>query len=124
MDVVDFFLISADDESVSFGLRYFLKDSKSEKIMYCSKVVAKKCEHSLLIDSEQVKEKRPPSDSYSSSSPPLAGPKPLCADGRCDVNAGWRQPNPANGGEEAWLPQDILFKPGPSCANGNCGFKR
>lgn len=113
MDVLDFFVISASDESISFGLRYVFSEGGS-KALYCSKIVAKKVGDSWKIDSEQIKsmtDQGSPSSSIVVANNPV---RPRQADGA------WRLPDPANGGEEAWLPPDIMYKPGPSCANGNC----
>lgn len=122
MDVLDFFIISADEESISFGLRYYWSEGGSDKVICCSKVVTKKIEDSWRIDSEQVKSR----SSNSSSSSTVNQPAPqiiLRHAGAQQQASGWRRPNPANGGEEAWLPADIMYKPGPSCANGNCRIR-
>lgn len=118
IDVQDFFVISSDDESISFGLRYFMTNGDSPKVMYCSKMVAKKYEDSLRIDCEQVRSRTssaPPQQTLAAFNQPAAKPA-----GDLGQGAGWRFPNAVNGGEEAWLPKDILYMPGPSCANGNC----
>lgn len=124
VEVMEFFVLSSDEESVSFGLKY--KMGGSEGAVMSSKIVAKRCDGVLKIDSEIVK-------SVKHSNPPpttvvgRAAANP-CANGRCEVRApgapvAWRHPNPANGGEEEWLPRDIMYVPGPSCANGNCGVR-
>lgn len=131
MDVLEHFVISSSEDSVSIGLKYICMDrTSSEKITYRSKIVLKRVGDSWKIDSEQVKNCS--SSSPSSQSQLVAG----CANGNCPIpgaqnnggaprpqDNGWRFPNPANGGEEAWLPRDILYKPGPSCANGKCGVR-
>lgn len=127
MDVLDFFVISHDQDSICFGVRYSWDDSRSGKVIYCSKVIAKKQDDSWRIDSEEIREFR-----IHSASPSVQAvadrKKADCPDGMCNVRPaaqgqGWRLPNPANGGEEAFLPKDILYMPGPSCANGNCGIR-
>lgn len=130
MEVIEHFILSSDDESVSFGVKY--KIGNPEGLVLSSKVVAKRCDGSLKVDSEVIKDVK----STFSLKPPqrvaavAVGPCPdgrcpvaPCPDGRCPPRApvAWRAPNPANGGEEAWLPKDIMYTPGPSCANGNCG---
>lgn len=129
LDVVDFFVISSDEQSLSFGLNYTW-EGPGGKVTYYSKVVAKRTDDDLLIDSEQIKHKKslaPPPSKFAKADCPggmCNVPAPNCPGGVCNVPAPkWRAPNPANGGEEAWLPKDILYTPGPSCANGNCGFK-
>lgn len=115
MEIVDSFLISADDDSIEFGLRYVMMEPSSPTRIFCSKVVAKKVGDSWKIDSEEIRSVK------NREEPPrtIAAREPV----RPAVNnqpAGWRFPNPANGGEEAWLPKDIGYRPGPSCANGQC----
>lgn len=115
IDIQDFFVISADEESISFGLRYLMIQGDSPKVMYCSKMVAKRYEDSWRIDYEHVRssESSAPSRHTAVNNPVNPAPK-------AGAGQGWRFPNAANGGEEAWLPKDILYMPGPSCANGNC----
>lgn len=122
VDILDFFVISAEEDSMSFGVRYFLTEGESEKVMCCSKMVAKKLGDSWLIDSEDVRSRSriaPVNNSFvvNAKRPAAAAPKRPPVP---QAQAGWRHPNPANGGEEAWLPPDMLYMPGPSCANGNC----
>ena len=121
MEIIEHFVISSSEDSVSLGLKYVCVDkTSSDKIIYRSKIVLKKVGDSWKIDSEQVK-------NCSGSGAPQQSQIAGCVGGNCPTprpqnqnNGGWRYPNPANGGEEAWLPRDILYMPSPSCANGNC----
>lgn len=121
MDVLDFFLISSDEESISFGVKYVWSDERLGKVTYCSKVVAKRFGDDWLIDSEQIRNFSSQAAVSATQNVAVQQQKPVCVGGRCALpGGGWRAPNPANGGEEAFLPKDIMYKPGPSCANGNC----
>jgi hypothetical protein len=120
-DVQDFFVISTGDESISFGIRYFMTEGESPKVMYCSKMVAKKCDDSWLIDYEHIRSRSSAAPKmYAAVNLPVQQQQQRPLPNNNGQAKGWRPPNPANGGEEAWLPKDILYMPGPSCANGNC----
>ena len=124
MDVLEHFIISSDDESIVLGVRYKLDKSGDSRVFH-SKVVLKNVDSGWKIDSEQVrkvKAKDPPAQTFATG----RNANPACPGGRCNLpapQAQWRYPNPANGGEEAWLPRDIGYRPGPSCANGQCRIK-
>lgn len=121
MEVLEHFIISSDEESIVIGLRYKMDKSGEGRILH-SRVVLKSVDGEWKIDSEQVKKvdgtRRQVQTSFIAGNPDrpdrrnLPGPKPQ-----------WRFPDPANGGEEAWLPRDIGYTPGPSCANGQCGIR-
>lgn len=122
MEVIEHFILSSDEDSVSFGLKYKIGDS--EGLTLSSKVVAKRCDGVLKVDSEVIKDVRPTSNPRTMQGAiAAAAPAAPCVGGRCPPRQmpAWRAPNPANGGEEEWLPRDIMYIPGPSCANGNCG---
>lgn len=130
LDVLESFVISADEETITFGLKYDLSEGSSRKTI-CSKVVAKRYDSGLKIDSEQIRDIRIAGARIASAlqvRPALqinANVQP-CANGQCPPprpNPIRTFPNPANGGEEAWLPKDIGYTPGPSCANGNCAVR-
>lgn len=124
MEVLEHFIISSDEESIVLGVRYKVDRSGEGKVFH-SKVVLKNLDGEWRIESEQVKKvkaKDPPAQTFATG----RNANPACPGGRCnppDPQAQWRYPNPANGGEEAWLPRDIGYRPGPSCANGQCGIK-
>jgi ketosteroid isomerase-like protein len=123
MEVEKFFIMDSSDDSITFGVRYVCIDrSSAGKTTFSSKIVAKNCDGSWKIDSEQVKDAR-------HTPPPKAKASPVnfnigCVGGQCPAPGGaWRKPIRENGGEEAWLPADIGYMPGPSCANGNCAVR-
>lgn len=125
MEVLEHFIISSDEESIVLGVRYKI-DKSGEGMVFHSKVVLKNLGGEWKIDSEQVKKVKAKEQPAQIS---VAARNPACPDGRCNLPAPqapkvqWRFPNPANGGEEAWLPSDIGYRPGPSCANGRCRIK-
>lgn len=123
MEVMEHFIISSDEESIVLGVRYKVDRSGEGKVFH-SKVVLKNMDGEWKIDSEQVKKVNLKEQRQTS----FAVQNPACPGGRCNIPApqvggGWRFPDPANGGEEAWLPRDIGYRPGPSCANGQCRIK-
>lgn len=122
MEVLEHFIISSDDESIVLGVRYKVDRSGEGKVFH-SKVVLKNMGGDWKIDSEQVKRVNAKERQVQTS---FVAQNPACPDGRCNIpvpQTQWRYPNPANGGEEAWLPRDIGYTPGPSCANGQCRIK-
>ena len=130
LDVLDHFIISHDGELVVFGLKYEWSSHSGRATLF-SKVVAKRCGGVLKLDTEQVRkvafsEQLVPKSEIAARDCPggVCGiPVKDCPGGVCAPPAGqgWRFPIPENGGEEAFLPRDIGYIPGPSCANGNCG---
>lgn len=104
MDVLDFFVISSSEESISFGLRYVFSEGES-KALYCSKIVAKKVGDSWKIDSEQVK-----SVSADKKSPSYEN-----ANAQFEIG---KEP-----GRPDWCPPGIEWIQGPDCANGRCGVR-
>lgn len=130
LDVLEHFIISHDGDEVVFGLRYEWSSHSGSATIF-SKVVAKRHEGVLKLDSEQVRKVAfseqlvPKSEAPAKDCPGgfCGVPAKNCPGGVCPPPAGqgWRFPIPENGGEEAFLPRDIGYIPGPSCANGNCG---
>jgi hypothetical protein len=125
MEVLDHFVISSGDETIEVGVRYMISESSNSRVV-CSKVFVKKVDDSWRIDSEEIR------DVKSRGTSPQKVPNFVaqnqnqgCANGRCPPSRPTKRtyPNPANGGEEAWLPRDIGYTPGPSCANGQCRIK-
>lgn len=113
LDIVEHFIISHDEDELVFGLKYEWA-SHSGKATLFSKMVAKRCDGVLKLDSEQVRKV-----SFSEQLIPRSdGLFKDCPGGICGLPARF----PENGGEDMWLPKDVIRVPGPSCLNGNCGF--
>jgi hypothetical protein len=127
MEVLDHFVISSGDETIEVGVKYMISDSSAhDSRIVCSKVFVKKIDDSWKINSEEIR------DVKSRGTSPQKVPNFVaqnqnqgCSNGRCSPSPPPKRtyPNPANGGEEAWLPKDIGYTPGPSCANGQCRIK-
>lgn len=105
IEVLDFFVISTQDQSISFGLRYMLANGNS-KTLYCSKVIAKKIGDSWLIDSEQVK-----SMSVENQMPNYSA---RAENVQFEIG---EEP-----GRPEWCPPGIGWVPG-GCVGGRCGIR-
>lgn len=124
VDVLDFFVISSEEDSVSFGVRYHWSQAKLEKVTYCSKMVIKKSGDSWRIDSEEVRSRTfsdgPSFSSFAANLPPQPAAnqeQQPQAPRQQQQKDGWL----INKGEVD-LPLGAPYKPG-GCSGGRCGVR-
>lgn len=127
MEVLNHFIISKEDDLISFGIKYSWSQG-IKKIIYCSKIVLKNENENWKIDSEDVRNcyLNDSIDIFEDEQEPewihnFAQPNQPAQVAPLKQN--WRLPNPTNGGIEAILPKDIMFVPGSSCAEGKCNIR-
>lgn len=119
MEILNHFLISKEENEISFGVKYILNED-SKKIIFCSKIFLKNENGVWKIDSEDVRNSYFESINDSDWIDDLFVPEQQIVPAN---NENWRLPNPNNGGIESILPRDIMFVPGSSCAEGKCNIR-
>lgn len=107
IEILNTLILSSNEASIVFGVRYSWHDGINPKQVIASRVTAKKVREAWMLDSEEILSRSATKGLSRESDAPFAnvvgGPLP-CQD----------RPD--------WIPADIGWAPGGGCANGRCGL--